>query len=158
MDVSLAIINYNSREKLRKCLDTLPEVVRGEPYRVLVIDNASSDGSATMVTRRYGKRFEVIANKANLGFGRAVNQALEKTDSDCLLILNADIEVEEGAIEVLLEFMERTPDAGMAGGQLVDQDGEVQSSCRTFYSASAIMMRRTPWAGCCPGAAPCGTT
>ena len=144
MNVSLAIINYNSRDKLRKCLDTLPEVVRGEPYRVLVIDNASSDGSATMVSRRYGKRFEVIANKANLGFGRAVNQALDKTSSDCLLVLNADIEVEEGAIEALVDFMERTPDAGVAGGKLLDSAGEVQSSCRTFYNATVIMMRRTP--------------
>ncbi len=144
MDLSVAIINYNSRDQLRLCLDTLPEVVRGEPYRVLVIDNASSDGSSTMVTRRYGKRFEVIANKANLGFGRAVNQALEKTDTPYLLVLNADIEVQEGALESLLDFMERTPDAAVAGGQLLDDDGEVQPSCRTFYSATSIMMRRTP--------------
>ncbi len=144
MDVALAIINYNTRKQLRRCLDSLPEELDGHAYRTLVIDNASSDGSATMVTRRYGNRFEVVANKANLGFGRAVNQALEQTDSTYLLVLNADIEVEPGAIEALVEFMDRTPDAGMAGGKLLDADGEVQPSCRRFYTASAVMMRRTP--------------
>ena len=144
LDLTVVVINYNTREHLRRCLDSMPSTVHGEPLKVLVIDNASPDNSAAMVTARHRPSVELVANRANVGFARAVNQALARTSSRYLLVLNADIEVHEGALEALYDFMEQTPDAGLAGARLVDQDGNLQHSCRTFYSASAIALRRTP--------------
>ena len=144
MDLTVAVINYNTREHLRRCLDSMPAEVGGAPLRLLVIDNASPDNSAAMVATHYRQRVELIANRANVGFARAVNQAMDKTSTRYVLVLNADIEVQPGALEALYEFMEQTPQAGMAGARLVDAEGNLQHSCRTFYTASTILMRRTP--------------
>lgn len=150
-EVAIAIINYNTRERLRACLTTLLESVGDAPFETLVIDNASHDGSAVMVAREFSGRVDLVANKANLGFARAVNQALELTACPFVLVLNADIEVRPGAIEALLAFMKTHPDAGLAGGQLLGPDGEVQPSCRRFYTAGAVLMRRTPLGLLLPG-------
>jgi len=144
MDLDLVIINYNTREHLRRCLDSIPEKVRDTRLRVLVIDNASTDGSGSMVNSQYRNRVDLLANKENMGFARGVNQALDRFNSRYLLVLNADIEVRQGAIEALYDFMEQNPDAGMAGGKLVDDQGRLQYSCRRFYTAGAILARRTP--------------
>ena len=144
MDLTVAIINYNTREHLRRCLETMPREVRGDPLKVVVIDNASPDNSAAMVAKDFRSRVELVANRANVGFARAVNQALARSTSRFLLVLNADIEVQEGAIEALYDFMEDTPKAGLAGARLLDDQGDLQHSCRTFYTATAILMRRTP--------------
>jgi len=144
MDLAVAIINYNTREQLRRCLDALPARLHGEKLPVMVIDNASSDGSAPMVATQYRNRVRLLANNANIGFARAVNQALASSDTRYLLVLNADVEAREGAIAALRDFMERSPDVGIAGGKLVDSDGNLQYSCRRFYTPGAILMRRTP--------------
>jgi len=142
--VSVAVINYNTVEHLRRCLGSLPAEVAGHPLPVLVVDNASPDGSAAMVEREFGDRVTLVANRSNLGFARAVNQALEHTASPYLLLLNADTESPDGVIDALYSFMERTPDAGIAGGRLEDAEGRLQHSCRTFYSSTAVLLRRTP--------------
>ena len=144
MDLTVAIINYNTRDHLRRCLDTMPEQVRGEPLKVVVIDNASPDNSAAMVATQYRSRVELVANRANVGFARAANQALARSTTRYLLVLNADIEVTEEALEALYDFMEDTPEAGLAGARLVDAEGNLQYSCRSFYTAQAILWRRTP--------------
>ncbi len=144
MDLTVAIINYNTRDHLRRCLDTMPVKVRGEPLKVVVIDNASPDNSAAMVAKQYRSRVELVANRANVGFARAVNQAMARSTSRYVLVLNADIEVREESLEALYDFMEQNPEAGLAGSRLVDDQGELQHSCRTFYTAQAILWRRTP--------------
>jgi len=142
--LTVAVINYDTREHLRRCLASLPASAGAMPLEVLVLDNASGDGSAAMVATEFGDRVTLVANPTNLGFGRAVNQALESSDRRYLLVLNADIEVQPGSIEALLDFMERTPTAGVAGGRLEHPDGTLQYSCRTFYTPTAILLRRTP--------------
>jgi exopolysaccharide biosynthesis polyprenyl glycosylphosphotransferase len=144
MDLTVAVINYDTREALERCLESMPVDVGGEPLQTLVVDNASPDGSANMVARRFGDRVKLLANRTNLGFARAVNQALEQSSTRYLLVLNADTEIPEGAIEALYDFMERTPTAGVAGGKLLDADGNLQHSCRGFYTLSTILLRRTP--------------
>ena len=144
MDLTVAIINYNTRDHLRRCLDSMPVEVRGEPLKVVVIDNASPDNSAAMVAKQYRSRVELVANRANVGFARAANQAMARSTTRYVLVLNADIEVREGSLEALYDFMEETPEAGLAGARLVDDQGNLQHSCRTFYTAQAILWRRTP--------------
>jgi N-acetylglucosaminyl-diphospho-decaprenol L-rhamnosyltransferase len=143
-DVDVAVINYETRDRLRACLASLPATLRGAPLRRVVVDNASRDGSARMVREKFVSQVELVANTRNLGFARAVNQALAITAGRYLLVLNADTEISAAAIEALHDFMERTPRAGLAGAQLLDDHGVVQCSCRRFYTLSAIVLRRTP--------------
>ncbi|OYT75574.1 MAG: glycosyl transferase, partial [Armatimonadetes bacterium JP3_11] len=123
-DLSIIIVSYNTRELLRECLESL----RGAAAEIIVIDNASPDGSASMVAECFPK-VRLIANSENRGFGAACNQGLQIAQGRYALILNADIRAEAGAIQRLVAFMDAHPDAAACGGQLRYPDGRIQPSC-----------------------------
>jgi len=143
IDLAVAIITHNPRAALRRCLASIPSEIRGAPLRAVVIDNASSDGSATLVRQRF-PGIELVPNPSNVGFARAVNQALALGTERYLLVLNADTEISADAVTALYDFMELNPHAGVAGGKLVDEHGQLQHSCRRHYTFAAIVLRRTP--------------
>jgi GT2 family glycosyltransferase len=140
--VSIIIVSYNTRDYLRRCLTTLyddpPELVR----EVIVVDNDSADGSVDMVREEFPQA-RVIANRANLGYAKAVNQGMRETSGSYFLILNPDIETSADSIGALWRFMESSPGAGIAGAKLLNPDGSLQMSCRTFYTIPVVLLRRT---------------
>ncbi len=142
-DVSIAIVSYETREDLRRCLATIRDSRTRCAIEVLVVDNASSDGSADMVAHDY-PQVRLVRNAENVGYSRAVNQAIHAASGHFVLILNPDIEVLPGSIDALLEHMGRHPKTGIAGGKLINPDGTLQYSCRTFYTFSTLLYRRTP--------------
>jgi N-acetylglucosaminyl-diphospho-decaprenol L-rhamnosyltransferase len=128
-DVSVIIVSYNTRELLRECIESiLCEQGDGLAVEVIVVDNASADGSAAMVAERF-PQVRLIANPDNRGFGAACNQGLEVARGRYALILNADIRAQPGALQRLVEFMDAHPDAAICGGQLRYPDGRIQPSC-----------------------------
>jgi GT2 family glycosyltransferase len=128
-DVSVIIVSYNTRELLRECIESiLCEQGDGLGVEVIVVDNASADGSAAMVAERF-PQVRLIANPDNRGFGAACNQGLEVAQGRYALILNADIRAQPGALQRLVEFMDAHPDAAVCGGQLRYPDGRIQPSC-----------------------------
>jgi GT2 family glycosyltransferase len=128
-DVSVIIVSYNTRELLRECIESiLCEQGDGLAVEVIVVDNASADGSAAMVAERFPQA-RLIANPDNRGFGAACNQGLEVARGRYALILNADIRAQPGALQRLVEFMDAHPDAAICGGQLRYPDGRIQPSC-----------------------------
>jgi len=128
-DVSVIIVSYNTRELLRECIESiLCEQGDGLGVEVIVVDNASADGSAAMVAERF-PQVRLIANPDNRGFGAACNQGLEVARGRYALILNADIRAQPGALQRLVEFMDAHPDAAICGGQLRYPDGRIQPSC-----------------------------
>jgi N-acetylglucosaminyl-diphospho-decaprenol L-rhamnosyltransferase len=128
-DVSVIIVSYNTRELLRECIESiLCEQGDGLGVEVIVVDNASADGSAAMVAERF-PQVRLIANPDNRGFGAACNQGLEVARGRYALILNADIRAQPGALQRLVEFMDAHPDAAVCGGQLRYPDGRIQPSC-----------------------------
>jgi len=128
-DVSVIIVSYNTRELLRECIESiLCEQGKGLAVEVIVVDNASADGSAAMVAERFPQA-RLIANPDNRGFGAACNQGLEIAQGRYALILNADIRAQPGALQRLVGFMGAHPDAAICGGQLRYPDGRVQPSC-----------------------------
>jgi GT2 family glycosyltransferase len=128
-DVSVIIVSYNTRELLRECIESiLCEQGDGLAVEVIVVDNASADGSAAMVAERF-PQVRLIANPDNRGFGAACNQGLEVAQGRYALILNADILAQPGALQRLVEFMDAHPDAAICGGQLRYPDGRIQPSC-----------------------------
>jgi N-acetylglucosaminyl-diphospho-decaprenol L-rhamnosyltransferase len=109
----------------------------GERLEIIVVDNASSDGSAEMVQREFPD-VQLIANAANRGFGAAANQGLKQAKGRYLLVLNADVRAMPGALARLVEFMDTHPEAAACGGQLRYPDGRIQPSCASELTLWAV--------------------
>jgi len=127
LDLRICIVNYNTRELLRACLESIEANPPPGDYEVVVVDNASRDGSVEMVREGF-PRVRLIASEDNLGYAAGNNLGLADSDARYDLILNSDIEVHEGCFERLIRFMDAHPDAGMCGARLILPDGCIQSS------------------------------
>jgi len=130
-DLSVIIVNYNTAELLERCLTSLAsqsDII----YEVIVVDNASQDNSQDMVRTRF-PRIRLIANKRNLGFSRANNEALKSCTGQYVYFLNPDTEVRPGALRAMTEFMESHKDIGLAGTRIINPDGSDQSSVEKHY-------------------------
>jgi len=128
--IAVAIVNYNTRDDLRTCLAS---VQHEGPIEVVVVDNASSDGSVAMVRDEYPW---VIchANQTNLGYGAAANQAIGSCTAEYVLLLNSDTLLRPGVLEALSTYLDHHPRAGIVGPRLVNPDGTLQASCYPFPS------------------------
>ena len=153
MDLSIIIVTYNSRAPVERCIASIETHEPRRAYEIIVVDNASGDGTAEAVAKRF-PRVRVAANGENVGYSRGVNQGIRLSSGRAILILNPDIIVREGSIDRLTEFMDAHPDAGIVGSKLVYPDGRLQYSCRSFYTMSALVLRRTFFGALFPRAKP----
>jgi GT2 family glycosyltransferase len=128
MHLSILIINWNTRDLLRQCLDSIYSKFDRERFEIIVVDNASTDGSPGMVRGQF-PRVVLIENPANVGFARANNQAIQRSSGRYVLLLNSDTIVQPGALNSLLDFMEAHAEAGCVGARLLNPDGSLQYSC-----------------------------
>jgi N-acetylglucosaminyl-diphospho-decaprenol L-rhamnosyltransferase len=128
MDLSVVIVNWNTRELLAQCLDSLYASLILKDYEVIVVDNASIDGSSPMVHERF-PQVQLIENVENVGFARANNQAIRVSAGRYVLLLNSDTIVKPRAIDALVDFMNTHPHAGACGSRLLNPDGSLQFSC-----------------------------
>lgn len=126
-DLSVVIVNWNTRDLLLNCLNSLLQELSTLSHEVFVVDNGSTDGSVTMVREKFPAVI-IIENGRNLGFARATNIALRRATGHFWLLLNSDTRVKEGALKGLLQTMEGGPGIGVAGLQLVNEDGSLQNS------------------------------
>lgn len=131
MDISIIIVNWNTKKLLIDCLSSVFETVKDISMEIWLVDNASSDGSVDAVKSAYPS-VNIIQNRKNLGFAAANNRALKKMQGQYALLLNTDTVLTKGAVENLYDFMENNNDAGMACGQLLNQDGSKQNSIANF--------------------------
>ncbi len=132
--LSVVTVSWNTRELLRECLESLKVELATLPQvksEVFLIDNDSHDGSAEMVASDH-PWVELIANKDNLGFAKANNQAFKLAQGEFVLLLNPDTKVLPGAIGTLIEFLQSKPQAAIAAPMLLNTDMSVQRSCRKF--------------------------
>lgn len=145
--VSILVVSFNTRELLHECLKAaLAECARLPDKRtaeILVVDNASSDGSAEMVERDFANSVRIIRSPVNLGFGVANNLAIEAARGKYLVLLNSDAFFHPGALARALAHMESDPQAGAGGARLVGRDGAIQPSARTFHSVLGSMLALT---------------
>lgn len=142
--LTLIIVNFNGRRVLEECLESIARCLGGADWaRTVVVDNASSDGSAAMVRERFAWA-EVIEAGGNVGFAAGNNLALRRVRTDYALLLNSDTELRPGAVEALVEFAEGRPDAGSVGARLLYADGTVQGSAKSFPNPmNALFGRQT---------------
>jgi GT2 family glycosyltransferase len=141
-DVSIIIVNWNTREDLLCCLASVGEEVRGVTGEVIVVDNGSGDGSAEAV-RRAHPQVIVIENEGNLGFARATNQGLRRMKGRYALLLNPDTRLKAGAVERLVSFMDSRMEAGVAGGQLLNGDGSRQNSIANLPTLATELLNKS---------------
>lgn len=125
--LTIAIVNYKTREALQECLQSLVRVSDEAEIELVVVDNASSDGSVEMLTRDFPAAF-VIPNCQNLGFARAINQAFAYCNSPYFAFLNPDTWIARGTLSNLLETFERDPQIAVVGAQLTAFSGDTQPS------------------------------
>ena len=124
--VTAVVVSYNTREDLRRCLASL-RAHSGIPCRVVVVDNASSDGSADLVEKEFPEA-RVIRNRENAGFSRANNQGLREAAGSYAFFLNSDAELTPGALPALVARLDARPRLGAVGPRTLSPDGTVQVS------------------------------
>lgn len=128
MDLSIIIVNWNTRDLLVQCLESVYAHSPNGEFEVFVVDNASTDGSAQMVRERF-PQVQLIENGENIGFARANNQAIQESSGRHVLLLNPDTEILPGTLQTLTDFMEKHPEAGAIGPMVLNPDFTLQSSC-----------------------------
>ena len=123
--VAIVIVSFNARTDLQACLASLADHRPATPHEIVVVDNASTDGSVA-AARAAGAR--VISLDENVGFAAANNVGIRATESELILLLNSDTIVPAGAIDALVERLRQIPDAGIAGPRLIDGQGQPELS------------------------------
>jgi N-acetylglucosaminyl-diphospho-decaprenol L-rhamnosyltransferase len=131
--VTIAVVSWNTRELLGRCLESMRAPVEAGLARVVVVDNVSADGSAALVRERFTWA-ELIEAERNLGYGAAVNAAVEGATTPWLAPANADVELRPGALEALLAAGRDHPEAGLLAPTLLLPGGSVQHSVHAFPS------------------------
>jgi GT2 family glycosyltransferase len=153
-DLSVVIVSWNVRDLLRRCLSSITRDRRtkedfGPPTKspqplveIIVVDNASTDGSAKMVREKFPD-VGLIANARNLGFSRANNQGLALSTGRYTLILNPDTEIIGDALATMVDYMDGHPEVGALGPQLRYPDGSLQPSRRRFPTMATALVEST---------------
>ncbi len=137
MDVSIVILNYNTRELTINALRSVFKSVTSCSYEIILIDNASKDDSIHHFKTEFPE-VTLIENKENVGFAIANNQAMRLAKGRYVLLLNSDTLIQQDTLETMLQFMDKHPEVGMAGCKLVLPDGTLDKACkRGFPTPSA---------------------
>jgi GT2 family glycosyltransferase len=132
IDLSIIIINYNVKEFLLNLLDSIRNAVKNISTEIIIVDNASDDGSVEILREKF-PNIKLIANKKNVGFGSANNQAMEAAKGRYFLLINPDAIVREDTLLKMLEFFNKTPQVGIAGCKVLNPDGSLQLACRRSF-------------------------
>jgi GT2 family glycosyltransferase len=129
--LDVVLVSFNTRQLTLECLESLMREIRVLGGQVIVVDNASTDGSAAAVQAAF-REVKVISADRNLGFGAANNLAFEKCTSDNVLLLNTDTIVRPGALQSMMQTLDSDPSVGAVGCRLENADGSLQKSCWSF--------------------------
>ncbi len=149
MDLSVIIVNYNVRSFLENALVSIEKALQGRlgtgkqiAGEIIVVDNASDDGSVELVRKKF-PGVQLIVEKENLGFARANNIALAQSRGRYLLLINPDTIVQENTFAVLIDFFEARPDVGAAGCKILNPDGSLQLACRRSFPSPWVSFTKT---------------
>lgn len=146
VDLSIIIVNWNSKDYLRKCIASILGETKGIEFEIIVIDAGSYDGCQQML-KEFNSQVKFIQSGENLGFARANNLAFKISSGKCILFLNPDTEFAGPSVNTLYEGLQALPQAGVVGGKLLNSDGTLQTSCikafpnllNQFFGAEAFL-------------------
>lgn len=139
MDVAVVIVNWNTRDLLRDCLASIVRETRNTSHQIFVVDNASSDGSASMCRNEF-PQVKLIANDINRGFAAANNLAMRVAPGRYVLLLNPDTVVLDNAIGRCVDYADHHPDIGVLGCKVLERDGQLQRTGFSFPSPWTLFL------------------
>lgn len=148
--LSIIFVNYDSGQELASSLEALQNAEILLDYAVTVVNNDAPADLAPLETLKF-PGLQVIQNSRNLGFAAAVNQGYRRVPAQAFLLLNPDVRVGPGSLELLWQTLEASPQAGIVTPRLANPDGTLQYSCRSFYSYPVLLLRRFPFNRLFPG-------
>lgn len=140
-DLSIVIVNYNVKDYLRQALSAIYQSQGDFAYEVFVVDNASVDGSVSMVKRNF-PQVNLIASRKNLGFSGGNNLALKRANGRYVLLLNPDAIVACDTLANMIEFMDENPDVGASGCKILNPDGTFQLNSRRSIPTIKISLAK----------------
>ncbi len=132
MDLSIIIVNYNTRKLLEKCLESVFKSVGSVKFEVWVSDNGSIDGSIEMMKQKF-PQVKLIENNANLGFSKGNNVAIKQATGKYILLLNSDTEIKPDTLELSLKYMDEHEDVGIMGCKVLLPDGSLDQASRRKF-------------------------
>ena len=141
MKLSIVVVSWNVAPLLAGCLRSIPAGADGVAYEVVVVDNASGDGSADRVAQEF-PAVRLIRNTENTGFARANNQGISASQGEYVLLLNSDTVVRPGALRGLVDFLDAHPRAGAVGPRLLQAGGTPQPYAFGGDPTPAYLLRR----------------
>ncbi len=135
--LSIVIVNLNTRDLTVGCIRSIEKEVKDLSYELLLTDNGSNDGSVEAFQKIkkepfWKDKFTLILNDSNTGYAKANNQGIKKSMGEYILLLNNDTVVHKNAVQNLVDFADKTPDAGVIGSRLLNINGTLQMSCYHF--------------------------
>lgn len=147
---SIIIVNFNTLDLLMKCLKSVFIAQEADRCEVIVVDNASADGSAAMVKKEF-RSVKLIENTSNLGFSKANNQGIAASIGRYILLLNSDTEVYPDSITKMVAFLDDNSEAGIVGPRVLNPDLTYQATGRnfpepinTFFGRKSVLTRLFP--------------
>jgi N-acetylglucosaminyl-diphospho-decaprenol L-rhamnosyltransferase len=136
MSITVIIVNFNTCDLLRACIES---VLYEAPDEVIVVDNASTDRSSDMMEAKFPS-IRLQKNETNIGYGAAANQAIATCTTNYVLLLNSDTFLHQGTIKALTTYMDRNPHVAVLGPRLLDASGKHQPSCLPFPTPGDIFI------------------
>jgi len=134
MDVSIIIVNYNTKDLLKQCIESVFAETRDIEYEIIIVDNASSDGSQQIIKDAF-PTVTLVESPENLGFGRANNLGFEYAKGRHLFLLNSDTVLLNNAVKILSDYLDNNPEVGVCGGNLYAEKGVPTLSFRRRISS-----------------------
>jgi len=138
--ISIIIVSWNARDYLKQCLESLTPAACRYPMEIIVVDNASTDGSAEIVVQDF-PHVHLVRNNSNLGFAKANNIGISASTGQYVCLVNSDVKVLSDCLNRLIDYCEQHPEVGMAGPRIIGRDGRLQRSCRGFPSLWNMLCR-----------------
>lgn len=138
MDLTIIIPSFNTKALIDRCIGSIRKSINDAKitYEIIVVDNASEDGTAALLRKKY-PRVQVLSNNKNLGYGKANNQGIRKARGNTILLLNSDIVVLDESIEKLWHYSQ-VHETSFIGGKLLNENGSPQASCGPMYSLPVV--------------------
>lgn len=141
MNLSIVIVNYNTKELTKQTLNSIYNKERNFQYEVFVSDNGSTDGSIDMIKNEFSQ-VKIIKNRKNLGFAKANNVAIKRAKGRYVLLLNSDTVVVDDCLEKSLDYMDKHPNIGALGCKVVLTNGELDIACRRSFPTPEVSFYR----------------
>ncbi|HMQ79125.1 MAG TPA: glycosyltransferase family 2 protein, partial [Ignavibacteria bacterium] len=144
IDISVIIVNYNVKELLEQCINSIFSASAGLKVEVIIVDNNSFDGSVEFLKNKFpdNPQLKIIESPINLGFAKANNLGAKEAKGDYLLILNPDTILQEDTLTRSLEFYKKTPGIGAMTCKLILPNGKLDLACRRSFPTPSVAVYR----------------